>query len=246
MPSGTFSFVSSGHVAASELDMLVRPKATTLKRGVLYVHGVEAANGGGAEWEKFSERSALISSLVLAGFEIASADLGGNSTWGNATVLSRISAARDYLLTQGVLPNKIAIVATSMGALNALCWIAVNPSLVSCFVGMLPVVNLTDVHANNRGGFQPAINAAYGGSYSEALYGATHNPATMAASGKYAGVPIQFWYGSTDSIVIPSTVAAFQAAAGALCTTTQIVGGHAESTYGGVLCTSVASFIESF
>lgn len=238
------SFLSSGKINSGEAEIIIRPKSFTgEKRGVLFVHGVEAANGGAFEWQKFDPRAQLISSIASAGYTVVSADLGGNATWGNATALARISSARNYLLTQGVLPDQIAIIAASMGALNALCWIAANPGLASCFIGLLPVVNLTDVHANNRGGFRGTINAAYGGTYSEAANGATHNPATMAAAGKYLGVPMSLYYGESDSIVLPTTVSAFAGSAGVTCIATAIPGGHAESTIAGLNISSLISFL---
>lgn len=244
----TLSFLTSGKIVQGESEILLRPKITaSTKTGVLFVHGVESANGGAAEWMKHPLRAKLLSALAASGHTLVSADLGGNSTWGNSSVTSKIMAARNFLLSKaGVAPGKIAIIGCSMGGLNALNWIAENKDLVSCFVGMLPVVNLTDVHDNNRGGFQPTINAAYGGAYSEAAYGATHNPSTMAVSGKYSGIPMILYYGDSDTTVTPSTVASFSESVGAECVAETIHGGHAESTISCIDIVQLISFIDSF
>jgi len=237
-----FSSLSKSNVYANEFDVTIRNLSGPKKRGVLYVHGSEGVNGGAFEWLKHSERTKIITALVMAGFTVVSADLGGNYTWGNDTSMSRITAAKNYLHTLGVLPGKIGLIGSSMGALNALNWAAVNPSDVACVVGMIPVIDLTDVHANNRGGCAASINTAYTGGYSEGAFGAVHNPSTNAVT-KFSSFPIQLWYGVSDVIVAPSTVTAFKDAVGASCSTYALAGGHAESTYGLIDINSIVSFI---
>lgn len=234
----------AGDIASGETYIVVRPKNYTApKRAILYVHGVESSDGSIA-WQSYAERRALFNGLAEAGHVILSCTHGGNSTWGNATVLARLTAAKNFLLgLPGVLPTKVALVGTSMGGLSSLNWAAANPSMVSCMVGIIPVVNLTDVHTNNRGGFTSAINAAYGGTYSEGSLGAAHNPNTIAAAGGFSSLPIQLWYGDSDAIVAPSTVTGFKANAGASCQAISMTGSHSEAIVSQVSLSSVLSFI---
>lgn len=240
----TWSNYGVDSVVSGESFIVLRPKNyAPAKRAVLYVHGVEAGEGSIA-WQSYAERTALINGIAAAGHVVLSCTHGGNATWGNDTVISRITAAKNYLLgLDGVLPTKIALLGTSMGALASLVWAGANPSIASCVVGVIPVANLTDVHANNRGGFQAAVNAAYGGVYSEGVYGATHNPDTMAGAGAFSSVPTQLWYGDSDSIAVPGAVTGFKAKAGSNCEIHQMSGGHAESIVSQVSLASVLSFI---
>jgi dipeptidyl aminopeptidase/acylaminoacyl peptidase len=227
--------------------MLIRPKNSfPAKRGILYVHGREdGSSGNGAiSFRQYVERYKLFEALGDAGHVILSCDFGGIMTWGNNTVISRISAAVAYLLSSGlVLPNEVALLGTSMGGLNSLAWAAANLNYASCMIGIIPVVNLTDMHANNRGGFAAEINAAYGGSYSEASFGAVHNPATIAIAGGYSALPIQLWYGNTDTVAVPAAITAFGASVGAGCELHEMSGGHSEAIVAQVSATSILSFI---
>lgn len=233
-------------IQLGETFIVVRPKnSTPPKRAILYVHGVEASDGSIA-WRNYAERMALLSSIADAGHVLLSCTIGGNSTWGNDLVLARITQAKNYLLgLGGVLPTKIALIGTSMGALASLAWAGANSSIASCVIGIIPVVNLTDIHANNRGGFQSAVNAAYSGAYSEGVYGATHNPDTMAGTGAFSSVPTQLWYGDSDSIAVPGAVTGFKTKAGANCEIHSMSGGHSESIVSQMSLSSVLSFIDA-
>jgi predicted esterase len=238
---------SKDNVQVGEADGVLRPKLPAqagTKRGVLYVHGHEAANPAAWQWQLYIQRATLISRIAAAGHVVVTADLGGNSTWGNATVIARITAAKAYLLSLGVLSTKIALVGQSMGAQNAMVWAAANPSLVSCLVTMIPVVDVNDLQVNNRGGLASDISSAYAGGWSEAVYGATHNPATIAAAGGLDSTPIQMWYGTSDTLCLPALAETFAAQAN-LCEAHPIAGGHAESTIGNVDIDAVLAFIEA-
>lgn len=235
-----------GDITAAESFIISKPKNYLgPKRAVIYCHGDEGTNPAAIQYLQYVQRSTLIASIANNGHFLLSADLGGNATWGNNTVIARITSAVNYMLLQGVSPGKITLLLGSMGTVGGYAWAAANLGLVSCVVGMLPVVDLTDVWANNRGGYTATINAAYGGAYSEAAFGAQHNPKTMALAGAYAGMPMQLWYGTTDAIVIPATVVAFQAAVGASCIAYPIVGGHAETTIGNIDLTVMNAFIDA-
>lgn len=106
---------------------------------------------------------------------------------------------------------------------------------------MIPVINLTDVRNNSS--YQAAIDAAYGGAYTEAAYGATHNPLTIAQAGGLGGVKVQLWYGDTDTLCKPEFALQFAAALGSNCEVRRMGGGHAEETVYNIDPSAVASFL---
>lgn len=224
-----------GRVAAGDADVVATPRVPgAAKRGLLYVHGVEAEPGGGYQWMEKPTRWPLIRALVESGRTMVSADLGGNGTWGNTTHIAKITEARNYLLTQpDVLPGRIDILAQSMGATGALAWAAQNSSLVNRIILLIPVLNLTDLRNNSS--FQGAIDAAYGGTYTEAAHGAAHNPLTIAQSGALSFTPMQVWYGDADTLCKPADTQAFAdalgqfGAAGAQHEFRAMSGGHTEA-----------------
>lgn len=214
-------------------------------RGILYCHGRGNGFGFGDAYEVVSaaERAALIHYMVDRGHVVLSCDLGGNATWGNGTAVARIATAIDYLLTlPNVAAGKVAIVGQSMGALNALNYVADFKTKVTSVSAIIPVVNLTRIHSDNQNNFAAEIAAAHGGAYSEAVLGATRNPLTRATNGNFGTMPVQLWYGATDTLVIPSDVAAF----GGFLPKAKLyplAGGHAESTVGLIDHNTFADFV---
>lgn len=241
-----WSRYGSGDISVGETFITLRPKNNIgLRRAVLYVHGVEGSDGSIA-WRGFAQRLALFNGIAQAGHPFLSCTHGGNNTWGNSTVISRITAAKNYLFgLPGVDTSKLVLLATSAGMPGALAWAAQNLSLVSCAIGIIPVVNVTDVHTNNRGSFTTPINTAYGGTYSEGTFGAVHNPNTLAAAGAFGSLPIQLWYGNSDTIVAPATLPVFSGHVGASCQLNVMTGGHEESIVSQVSLASVLSFINA-
>lgn len=236
------------NVASGENDIVFRPKyPTAAKRGVLYLHGFgqsPSTYGTAAEALNAQGRANILTSLASQGHIVVASGVGGRSTWANDTALAAITVAKNYLLGLGVLPTKVALIGQSMGALNALAWASSNIASTSCVVGLIPVVNLTDLVVNNRDGYAVFANSAYSGGYSEAVYGAAHNPATMAAAGSFNALPVQFWYGSTDTVT-PASVVQSVAANITGSDARQLVGGHAESTIDLVDVPSLLSFVLS-
>lgn len=217
-----------GAVSTGEQYLAMRPKLATAapKVGILYCH---ASNGQAAEAQYFGGVHTIVAALVSAGHPVLACELGGATTWGNDTSLARVTTARSYLqASMGARPGKVALLGLSMGGLTALAWAGANSALTAGVVGLIPVVNIADIHTSNRGGATATINAAYGGAYSDATLGATHNPQRMAAAGKYAGIPIRTYYGDSDAICVPATQTAFASSSGAI--TTRLTGGHASST----------------
>lgn len=172
-----------------------------------------------------------------------SPDLGGLSTWGNDTLISRMTAAKEVLYgVPNVRTGKVKLLGQSMGGLGALVWAAANPTLVDRIVLVIPVLNLKDVRDYSNYG--PEIDAAYGGAYVEATHGLTHNPLTMAAAGKFKNIPIQMWYGDRDALCRPEFSVQFAALAGQ-CEAHALSGNHEESTVLQMNVKTMVDFIKS-
>ncbi|WOB24732.1 MULTISPECIES: hypothetical protein [Xanthomonas] len=229
-----------GKVRAGENDLLLsQEQLLPLRRAVIYVHGAEGAAGGLA-WTVLPGRWATLNAVARRS-TILSSDLGGNSTWGNDVVINAITAAWNYLKTlPGVSADRVSFLCQSMGTTGTIAWAAANQTLVDRIAMMIPVINLLDVRNNSS--YQAAIDTAYGGTYSEATQGATHNPLTMALAGKLVGIPIQMWYGATDTLCKPEFALQFAAAAGN-CQVKKMNGGHAEETVYNMDSEAIASFL---
>jgi len=218
------------------------PKPAGTMPGILYCHG----NTGRSFEATNPEYVGVLGGLADLGYPILSGDWGGATACGNDTALARVTAGKAYLQgTMGAKAGKIILIGTSMGGLTAMAWAAANPALVSCLVGMLPVCDLTDVHTNNRSGLAAVVNAAYGGTYSEATYGATHNPLTMAVAGKLSALKMRLFYGSTDSIALPAKATALATAAGANTVLSSVPGDHATTTLALIDAATVLAFIQA-
>jgi len=152
---------SIGRAYANERDVVVRNKdRQSSYQGVLYVHGSEGGDGGSSQWMGIKTRWPVMRAVGEKCLMVC-ADLSGNQTWGNDTAISRLSAARTYMRgIAGVKQGRVNILAQSMGATTALAWAAANPTLVGRIVLMIPVINLSDVHANSSM-YRPYINAAW-------------------------------------------------------------------------------------
>lgn len=241
--SGFNSFYGVDSVTVDEKFLAIRPKYATDPQplGILYCH---SANGFAHEPLYFGGVLEIIGELAGRGHPILSCELGGLTPWGNATAQARVSEAYRYLTTRmGARPGKVGMIGLSMGGVTSLGWAGNNPEKVAGVVGLIPALDMTDIVAKGSGGLQGSIHAAYGGAYSEASYGAVHNPQTLAVAGKYAGMPIRTYYGDSDPACLPATQVAFAAASGAIAT--KLTGGHDSTTLGQVNRIQVADFFKS-
>lgn len=231
-----WSTFGTGTVHAGEVALQIRPKFASNKMGVLFCH---SSNGLATEALTYDGLTPIITALAGAGHPILSCELGGASLWANETSLDRVTEAKAYLQgAMGAPAGKVALLGLSMGGATALTWAGRNPTLAACVVGLIPAVDITEIVVNGRNGY---VDAAYAGGWSEAVYGAAHNPLTLASSGAYANVPIRTYYGDADTICIPATQLAFGMASGA--TITPLVGGHASSTVAQVDPQEVVAFV---
>lgn len=226
MSGGIGSAYGLGTVHSGENFVLMRPKTCDAALpGIIYCHGAGELCAGFMN----NPRSAIYAAMVQYGYTVLSCDLAGTQTWGNDTAMARIAEAKTYLQAQPkVSAGPVIMMGQSMGALNSLIYAKANPSNVICVIGMIPVIDVTDIHTNNRGGLASTINSCYSGGWSEATYGATKNPATIAAAGGFDDTRIQLWYGASDSLCLPALAAGFVTDSG--CEGHSISGGHEETT----------------
>ena len=200
--------------------------------GVVIVHGYGDSSAIGWSDSDHAGSVQFGRRLARAGYPVVAADLGGQSTWGNTPVISRIDDAITYLQTKmGAKAGKAILVGVSMGGLNSLVYTYTKPQNVACVVLVAAVSDVTWTVANTT--LNTAINAAYSGGWSEAAYGAAHNPMTIASSGGYATMPILYWQGIADQTAPLSNAQSFAAKVPS-CTLVQIPGGHSENTWGEV------------
>lgn len=237
-----------GDVTPAEAYSLLLPRnwaADQTVPGIVFCHGygdnaLAAIDGAG-----HAGQSQIARRLAEAGYPVLGCDLGGTSTWGYTPVQSRINDAITYLQsTVKAKAGKVALVGISMGGCNALVYAANNPANVSCLVGVAPVNDLQSIVTNNTGGLAAAINAVYPSGYSDATYGATYNPTVMAASGKYAGIAVHLWQGSSDGTV-NTTPTFYSKLPPATSTITYLPGGHAETTWSEVDPGTVINFLKA-
>lgn len=205
------------------------------KRGVVILRG--AASGAtdpntgfltGASQTDLARIALAITSLDLPMIspQMGVSGSASQDNFTNSTALNIVTDAVTYLTgTMGAKTDKVLMVAHSMGAGQAMAYARANPSKVSAMIVLQPLSDIQDVVSNDRGGFAASINVRFSGGYSDATYGSVSNPALFGAS--LAGIPIQFWYSTDDTIVIPSTVTALMSLIGSSAVTGGTgTGGH--------------------
>lgn len=248
MSYGYSSKLSVGTIVSGEKHLELDPKYPPVnkKQGIAFVHGAsyDALYCIG----EFGLQGQLTNRIVGDGFCATSDDNGGPQTWGNDSAVTKIASAVTALQAR---PNakagaKVALVSTSMGFQNSLNYTLANPTKVSCLVSIIPVINVEDMRANNRGGVAAAINAAYSGTYSDAAVGATKNPYNYRANSLIANIPMLLFYGSTDALCLPTYTQQFAAAAPTMRTAIQVTGGHEDITYRNVDYNQILLFLNTY
>lgn len=215
------------------------------KTGFILMHGA-GSDETTPFWDIFAGFRDIILAVVKAGYPVLSIYAGGN-LWGNTTCQTRITEAVTYLQgTMGAKAGGVGFIGGSMGGGSALTWASNNLADVACVVGIQPVSDITDIVTNDRGSIlDTQINAAYGGAWSEATYGAQFNPATLADNGDLDGLVYRAYYGASDTIVIPSTVTDLVTAIGSTASAVSVVGGHDDTMIGNIYPQDVVDWIRS-
>lgn len=218
-----------GLTTAGERQITVHPRDSraTPRYPALYTHGA----GSGADiYLNYGDQTVTVNNLARNGVVGFSGDFGGAQTWGNSAAMGAMTAAYQWLQgRRGVRNGKVVIHGGSMGGLNALVWAAANRDKVAALSLEIPVLDLAGIWTNNIGGFQSIIDGAYGGAYVPSVMNASKDPLTMAAAGKFAGLPIHVYYGDSDAICLPAAAGEFLSLVPS-AVGFELVGGHAEST----------------
>lgn len=217
--------------------MEITPKtAGKPKYPVVHVHGA-GGNSYTAIGFLGNGKPSPTNVMAEAGHSAVSAELGGPQTWGNVASRNAMDLSVNKALAMpGVKPGKVFLMAASMGGLTSFNWAAygTNKSKVAGIIAVIPVINTTDIKTNNRGGYASLVDAAYGGTYTEASYGAVHNPKTLAAAGKFSGIPMLIFYGQTDAVCVPAETVAFASLVGSSVQLVPLSSGHDTASYSAV------------
>lgn len=240
---------STGRARAGEGDVILKPLnylygADTM--GVVYCHGsnrtaIDTLNRGEPSTSDFVQTIATQYPTIVT-------DLGGGTTWGNATAQTRIDEAIAALRTAtGCNASTFFLAGVSMGGIASFNYARANPLNVAAIVAAIPVCNLTEIYtttadaATGNTVMKNAIATAWG----------VTAPASLPAGadpylspGELTGVPIRYWYGDSDPLILPASAAAFATATGA--TASPVVGGHGDSTVGNVPQSDVLAFLAAY
>ncbi len=140
---------------------------------------------------------------------------GGNGpgVWGNDTSLSRGNEVIAWTETNlGTDPTKLILMGGSHGGITSAVLGRDNHDKLIGIAWAIPTVDVEDIRANNRNGYQTSIETAYTNNATWQAARPTHNPVEIADD--LAGVPIYNTYGTTDTICLESTQDAFATAHG--------------------------------
>lgn len=149
----------------------------------------------------------MVDQIVQAGypaalFQCSANPAGIGDLWANDSAYSYIDAMRTYMQSPeiGARSGKVVLVGLSQGALNVLAYAGRYPANVAGVQAYLPNTSLAATKANS--GYTAAVNAAYGGNYTDAAYGAQHSPEIQmnAATNPYT-MPINLVYASDDPVI---------------------------------------------
>lgn len=214
--------------------LVVKPVIPQAGYPVLMVHGAEGDPNGAWAWTQYDTRTKVPRGCLDAGRVIHSPELGGNHTWGNATCQARIDEAYARMGSQ-----KIILASQSMGGPGGLTWAANNPTKVAGIILVIPVLHLGSILSSS---YAADLNAAYGGTYSDDTYG-DYSPVIRARRGTFPSLPIQMWYGTSDSLCLPQYAEEFARLTNA--EVHPLDGGHEERVVNMVNPADVTRFIKN-
>lgn len=237
----------SGLTVAGEASVLLTPKnypASPLP-AMHYVHG------SGYVSDYILDPLCGMAGIDLAndGFVGLSADNGPaglTNNWGNDVAVDRLTRNVATLSgVRGAHPSKYSMYGISMGASNALVYAAQATVKPRAMVLIIPVINVEDIRANNRGGLASAIDAAYGGAYVENVSGPDKNPAWFKSSNKILGIPMLIFYGTSDVLCLPSWTEEFASKDPSFRTLVPLSGGHALTTQVQASTSLISAFLKA-
>jgi dienelactone hydrolase len=245
-----FSSSGFGQVTAGQGNLLLVPKVWNRDGtvpGVIYCHGATQTEHQLLDNANYPNLSSILFAIADAGFPVLACGFGGDS-FGNATARTQVGTARTYLqATVGAKAGPVALVGGSMGGGLAMTYALANPSHVSCLVLLQTVVSLQDVVTRNVSGLAAAVNAAYGGSYSDVTHGPTASPILFADQ---MTKPAQFWYATDDATIVPAALSTSLASAygdvgGGVVDVRTMTGGHTDAAHAQVDKAAVVTFLQA-
>lgn len=161
--------------------------------------------------------SQIAPALADRGVPMISAAFGGTYEWGNDTAIARIGQAWTYVKAQlSPKQDQFVGIGVSKGATALLNYARANPANVAALLLIVPAVDVSDIHDNNRGGNAAGIETAFGGAAGWASAAATHDPSLNLATHKSQSIPIKMLYGGGDTVITPASVKHFADGTGAL------------------------------
>lgn len=165
----------------------------------------------------------------------------GPGAWGKDAALTAMGTYKTFLQgALGAMAGKIGLLYGSHGCAAAYGYAAANPASVSLIAGVCGTVDVEDIRANNRNGFQAEIESRYVNNAGWQAARPTHNPVEIAAS---LTVPQLDYYADDDPICVLSTHQALGTAAGSHIT--QVSMGTHGHNYAG-LDTPTATYVGAF
>lgn len=234
---GHWSTYGVGRYQAAESDLLIAPQVPNGRRTVLYDHGAGGTGAAGVD-SSLTGQFPLLQGLGEM-FPVLGADLGGATTWGNATAQTRAETLRAYAGTAFGLPNgKVHLLGASMGALTALQYAKANPSKVASIALIIPALDLDYAYQNNIGGHQADIGTAWGVSFPTALPAAAK---VLDDTSSWDAIPVKIWYVTNDVYTPTASSTTFIANAGATGVSLGALG-HTEAAIAAVPVGDVAAF----
>ena len=188
---------------ANEYDYIAAPLRGWLQKEpklTLYLHGSgsNAQEVAGGAYERDLVLSLATDHVVHAGDY-------GYETWGNDTAIARIHSAITYMRANWGVSGPVVLICASMGAANAFAYTLAHPENVKAVAAVVPLVDLADIYQR---GAAAQLNAAYGGSYNDAVDGPTHSPIQFAAE-LPADLPVHLWSVPNDPLTPAETAQAF-------------------------------------
>jgi hypothetical protein len=179
----------------------------------------------------------IVQALVDEGFVVISTTT--LFTFGNSTAQTAIGTAATWARTNlGCGPGKIPLIGFSEGANDAMTYAYVNPSLVACVVGVIPIIDLAEMVEQNTLGLAPNVLSAWGVGALPLPAGA--DPMTAGHQATLASIPMQHWYATDDAV--SANITSFQQGTGC---DVRAVGpyGHSDASIARAWPTEIAKFI---
>lgn len=202
-----------GRITATEYDAVCRRQSAGSRRPCLWFGGAGSTNPGYFMFTVQPDGGKYVAP-VLAGVPVVASGLAGGYTFGNDAMRTAVGQARTFWTSQGWDLSKVAIVATSMGAMAAAYYATQWASTVASITLQVPLLDLVAAAARNAQGLQSAAWAAYGGQtgFDANAPGRSMND-VLASLPK---VPTRLYYSADDTVQTSGERATF--AAGQPCT----------------------------